>query len=281
MSDPDDHQITPWNATERSRAQMRALLMALSRNRRGTFLRELVLSLISAAATLGVAPLFRSVTIWKNSRRFVRTVRIEWAQWIWQHQPLSYHADELSVLSSRGVPLGIIVLALMNLVLLILICLSPLDDGPEGFSVRWLLSGQFDFRRLWRALLILIGTGWLALIMAQLMTAIRADAWAVRANAMLADDERRQIRFLRLGTWRLLLIPPAMSVLFIQSLTNFPMAAALLVLSLALQDIQERASRRVHLQLIERLLEWMDDTGLPVEYDVTALNPDEIAAMMR
>jgi hypothetical protein len=66
-----------------------------------------------------------------------------------------------------------------------------------------------------------------------------------------------------------------------QSKTALPLFLVPMVLVLFFQQWVCTDTRRISLQLIERILEWMDDTGLPVEYDVTALNPDEIAAMMR
>lgn len=278
MSDPAPEPLPAWNATERSRAQTRALLMALSRDR-VTYFAFQSWDAVLVALTATIAPLYRFF------RRLPRFERLEWRQreefvaWVMRFVPLRSHTMRLESLSSRWRrvrPLHLVTLALVSALFAAAPILSFRERVRLG-SDRW--PEAIDL--FWRIALVTVGSLWFYRAACLILTQAGLDRWTRHCNVMMAADGRRPILFRGISWWYWPVGVVVGAVGQCQMISNWPLILVPILFAMYLNNAAVDDVRRVHLQLIERLLEWMDDTGLPVEYEVTALNPDEIAAMMR
>jgi hypothetical protein len=106
----------------------------------------------------------------------------------------------------------------------------------------------------------------------------RLRDWIGHLNQLLYNDDKRELDQPR-SLW-LVFFGLGLPLLVFQALTALPFVLLLVVLTRVAIARHLHQFRQTRLHLMERMLEYMDDTGLPIEYDIVALNPDEIAAMI-
>jgi hypothetical protein len=275
MSDAAAEPPPTWNATERSRAQTRALLMVLSRDRRSSFESSPVAMALLSLVSIGFLPAWLLGSKCDRMTRLHQTEMAQLGDWI---------AKFVDAQVGRAVGAGDRTLrqplAISRGVLVPFFTACALLAGAA-----WFRGEPFVARVVaWGMLFIVAQALHYDALSGWRLSQARREALAP-LNKLLASRERRAVdpRPLRGSLMLALVLVWFLAIcLTIVHLALGVLAVALLSgIASASLNANVRRCREVHLQLIERLLEWMDDTGLPVEYEVTALNPDEIAAMMR
>ena len=303
MSDPSDDLPPAWNATERSRAQTRGLITALSRDRVEHFSTSPVGLGLVGLVSFGVLPLIFL------SDRMSRWLRIESTQWSafmrWAHdfQALdltvkaadpeaeddTYDVDEIgsddeidSALHLETAALGTRpTRAIILAAVLLAVAVAGMVFDPRPAAELFRDRASVPRVGVFLAGVVIAGTWTWWLIDARASFSV-LDQTLRALDERLSCQSRRPLAPLRnRRSWNVAIVVAVASLLATLAALFWPVFVLAIPYYAVVWNRAVASSRRINLQLIERLLEWMDDTGLPVEYEVTALNPDEIAAMMR
>lgn len=260
------------NADARSRAQTRGLLMALSRDRAAYFIGRPAVSLTLAVVTLGILPLIR------RSRRFLSIERMEWSEllelssWLTAYTRLGSRASLLERFASDRLRTA------RSRRTRYIACFTFCGLAAALACIHQWLTPDGRLATLWCGFFTCIAVAWLLQLLLLTTHVKWLRDWIGHVNQLLYNDDKREIDQPR-GMW-LIFAGLGVPLLVVQFLTALPVVLLLVVLTRLMLARHLQQFRQTQLHLLERLLEYMDDTGLPVEYDVVALNPDEIAAMI-
>lgn len=267
------NQAFDSNSDPRSRAQSRAVLMALARKREWYFEASLITNGLWAFVTLGIGPLLG------QSRRFDRFRRLEWnqyhafAQWL-ARATGDEIAGELETFAERawGRPssrIAIVLCAVAALTLLIVIGVRTLDWRAVLTTAFWPQSLYWPAITFGAVLLL----GWVFHLMAVIRQQAMTRLWIGRLNELLAGYDRRPVPLgVSLPGWPMLLLTSALAIIG-------PVWLAMTLFALALGNRYTLHTRAARLAMLERMLEWMDTSGLPVEFDIEEIEPGELVEM--
>lgn len=278
MSDVPAEAPPAWNATERSRAQTqtRALLMALSRQH-SLLGRSPTLMALIAVPTVGLAPLLILGRMIERWHRLEWTLLSQFGRWMETYQDRiagDYCAATADAWrATRPFTVRPWLLAAIAVPIVVATAVALFLDHSEFGRILGIVA----------SLAICQGFGNAEDGARSGFEMLRR--WTEKLNHHFAATGMRVVDIPPRRHGLLLLAYAAALCLAFSGMALWPWGLIVipLIAAVSFRAWNQRlaATRLVHLQLIERLLEWMDDTGLPVEYEVTALNPDEIAAMMR
>lgn len=271
MMDESSHA---WDRDDRSRAHTRGILMALSRKRDWYFELFIPKVLATAVMTLGIRPLLEA------SIRFDRWRRLEWVQYAelakWLRDQTGHPiAQELVGDAEQAAPrpANPWVLRLIAVAAMVVIGVEWYATGRfSSVLVTVFQPGSLSGSAI--AFSAILSVGWLVQLSRFLRQQSTTTRWLVRLNAMLAAYDKRPVLPERSRLpWGWLAVGSALAVFG-------PTWAAFMVVVIALQNRYISGTRAVRLQMIERMLEWMDRSGLPVEFDIEELEPEAVAASL-
>ena len=244
--------------------------MALSRKRDWYFHASIFWTVVWAILTLGTWPLLL------QAYRFDRFRRLDWNQ---------YHAFSQWLDMASGNP---VVSDLLKFA-------EKAAGKPSGrwavrFLVFWALAiaGFALFRSadlivtaktvfypqslLWPAIAFnaILTVAWFVHLISILRQQSLSILWLGRLNELLAGSDKRPVPIIvSRAPWFWLVIASAVAV-------TGPVWAAMMLVAIAIQNRYTRGTRAVRLAFLERMLEWMDTSGLPVEFDIEEIEPQEL-----
>lgn len=266
----DAAEPTPWDATPRERAVTRGLLMGLSRRRAEFFSGAIPTTIVTSIFTLGLKPL------WVGGVRVDRWRRYEWnllhAFATWWHartgdagaRQLADDADRFA--TPRGVDRPVVTAIACALVLIVV----SFRDGGWRMALDTVFLPQ-SLSRYAFAYSAVLSIAWLAVLARGLQQHARANAWLQELNEVLARDERRPVPATRTRVpWLWLALAGLIAVVG-------PTWGAAMVAVMAVQNEMADSLRPARLAMVERTLERMDASGLPIEYDIEAGEPEMFA----
>jgi hypothetical protein len=262
----------------RDRLLTRGVLMSLARQRDWYFSQNIVGVIVRAALTFGAGPL------WTTTHRWRRWQTLEWLQCAhlarWLQSRLGEDAARLLVrraddeLSQRSWVWLVKVIALVAFA-------GAFVSVASMFWSAWVGVWSTDSRTLrWLILPIVVpvSVGWIFQLLIVWHHQQKMRSWIDALGGLLVEQERRPVRASRdlPGNRRAALeMLPALPAVLIGP------HVALAIAGVAICNRLVRRSRSRKMQLIERMLEIDDRSGLPMEYDVVEVKPAEIAMMMR
>lgn len=273
--------LQDWNVDERSRAQTRALLMTLSRKREWYFVKPTIRTLASACLTLGLRPPLTT------ARRFDRWRRLEWTTYAelarWMHQrsadpiadELVQYADGAANMPSRHrSTVAYVLVAVAILVGTAFLTRDWRTVFSTVFAPAWQPIWNANLAPLICGYSFVLAFAWVSMLMVLMRHQAAIVVWLTRCSVLLAAHDKRPVVVPRrpLPVWYLLVAIVVGSVLA-------PWIGAMLVV-IGVQNRYIIATRSARLAFIERMLEWMDQSGLPVEFDVEEMAPDAVAATL-
>lgn len=262
-----------WNRDLRSRAQTRAVLMALARKRHWYFDASLFWTALWCLLTLGTWPLLL------QSFRFDRFRRLEWnqnasyARWLSSvtGDPISHDLQKFAE-KAAGKPSSRFGVKLFVSGALGVAAVAFIRSEDLIVLARTVFYPQSLF---WPAIAFnaLLSIGWFAHLLTVLRQQTLTALWDGRLNELLSAQEKRPVPLVvaRAG-WPWLASASVVAILG-------PTWAAVAIVTVAIQNRYTRGTRAVRLAMLERMLEWMDTSGLPVEFDIEEVEPDELVAM--
>lgn len=259
--------VTDWDTTPRDRAVTRGLLMGLSRRRGSFFTTKIPTEIVLSIVTLGLRPL------WVANVRVDRWRRYEWlllgtfATW-WHDRTDDANARRLTEDADRfSAPTGVdrpVIFAVVGG--LALLWMAARDGGLVGAldcAFRPQSGSRYAF-----AYSAILSIAWLVVLARGWQQHARANAWIAELNDVLAADGRRPVPATDTRVpwiW--------FALAFLIALVG-PTWGAMMVAVLAIQNDLSLSLRPVRLRMVERVLERMDASGLPIEYDVEANAPE-------
>lgn len=271
-SNPTDLNTDP-NTDLRDRAHTRAVLMALARKREWYFEASLPLSVALSLLTLGIWPLL------VQARRFDRFRRLEWnqyqayAQWLSRTIGDSIAADlEQFAGKAAGRPSARFAVRLCVFGALAVAAIALFRTGDMLVLLKTVFVPQ---SLLWPAIAYsaILSIAWLVHLLNVIRQQTLTSLWIGRLNEMIAAHEKRPVPLvISKAPWPSLLVASLMAVLG-------PTWLAVALVALVIQNRYTRGTRAVRLAMVERMLEWMDTSGLPVEFDIEEIAPEELVAI--
>ncbi len=267
-----------WSRDPRSRALTRGVLMSLARKRDWYFHASYFWTIVWAVLTLGTWPLLL------QSYRFDRFRRLEWnqyaafAQWL-RLVTNDSNAAEVEALAERALRTSS-----THRFWVRFFVFSALLIATIAFvrSVDLLVLVKTSFipqSILWTALAYnaVLSVGWIVhlscVLRQQLLTAI----WIGRLNELLETLEKRSLPIHGRVTSTVPFIVSSVGLALFAVVG--PTWAAAMLAAVAVQNRYTNGTRAIRLALLERMLEWMDTSGLPVEFDIEEIEPEELVAM--
>ena len=263
--------LTPWDDAPRDRLVTRGLLMGLSR-RRGTFFEASIpTAIVESLPTLGLRPLWIAGERLERWRRHQWLLLGEFATW-WHARTGDATAarmieDAARFAAPRGRDRPIVAAVAYGLVLV----------GIAFHRGGWPAALDTVFRpqsgsTLAFAYSAVLSIAWLVVLARGLQQHARTNGWIEELNEAMAADGRRPLPATRTRVpWIWLLLAGLLAAVG-------PTWAAAMVAVLAVHNETVRAMRPVRMALVERMLERMDRSGLPIEYDVEATSPEAFAS---
>lgn len=256
--------------------------MALSRKCEATFVHSPVGTLAKATLTAGlIAPLQHawSLDCW---RRLEWVQYAELARWLRDRtgsdaaQEMIAFAEQAASQPSPWRRTQIYVLAALAM----LIALGIATPGDwrllvtTVFAPLWTVTDHARLLPLAFGYGIVLAFAWLSLLRSLMRHQADVVVWLTRAVVLLAAHDRRPVVFNRRA---------ASVVTLLVAIVIGGLLAPWMGLLIVAVDARNRyiiATRAVRLAFIERMLEFMDASGLPVEFDVEEMEPDAIAATL-
>jgi hypothetical protein len=253
-------------------ARTRGVLMALSRERDWYFAKPVARSLVAGVLSLGLLPLL------DHARRLDRWRRLEWTQYAEAARWIGHRTGDatLTLLASvadrsAGAPSGRWTARICAAGALVVLAASVLTGDP--WAMLWTafvpLQGGLP------AVLFsgLLGFGWVAHFNDLRAHAGRVERWLEQVNVAMVAHDRRPIVRAESRT------PTGWMIAGVLLGVAGPLWLGVQTMVLALQNRYIRSTQSARWQMCERVLEWMDESGLPMEYDIEKLEPEQIAAM--
>ena len=259
-----------WDVTPRDRLVTRGLLMGLSRRRGMFFSANLPTTIVESILTLGLRPLSVARGRIDRWRRYEWILLGKFATW-WHARAGDADARRLADDATRfATPRSVdrpIVAALIYSVIVVAIAFQR---GGWGGAIDAVFRPQslspFAF-----AYSAVLSIAWLGLLARGWQEHARMNAWIDGLNRALAADGRRPVPATRLRVpWLWFALAGLIALVG-------PTWAATMVAVLATHNALVRCVRPIRLALVERLLERMDTSGLPIEYDVESISPEAFA----
>ncbi len=251
--------------------------MALARKRDWYFEASLPWTILWCILSLGTWPLIL------QSFRFDRFRRLEWnqyyayAQWLSMVNPdsaaspiasdLEKVAEKAGEKPSARVAVKLFVLGALAIAAIAFVrTIDVVILAKTAFYPQSLLWPAIAFSAL-------LSVGWFAHLLAVLRQQTMTSLWIGRLNELLVGQERRPVLLvISRAAWPWLV---AASVVALFG----PTWAAVALVAIAIQNRYTNGTRAVRLAMLERMLEWMDTSGLPVEFDIEEIEPEELVAM--
>lgn len=247
--------------------------MALARKRDWYFQSPLMHQALWAIVTLGTWPLL------VQSKRFDRFRRLEWnqyhgfAQWLSSATQDSIAAD-LEVFAERaaGRPSSRLAakVCVVGALLLAAIVFYRLHDWEAVLKTAFWPQSLFLPAVVFSAIL---GVGWFSHVMGIVKQQAMTRLWIGRLNELLAAHEKRPLPIgVSKPNFATLLAASALAIVG-------PTWAAVALIALVIQNRYTGNTRAARLAMLERMLEWMDTSGLPVEFDIEEIEPEELVSL--
>lgn len=263
-----------WTNDARHRALTRSVLMALARKRDWYFDVSYPSTALWAVLSLGTWPLLL------QAFRFDRFRRLEWnqyhafAQWISIASEHPIAADlETFADKAGGRPSPRWGVRFAVAWALVLAAYAFMYSGFDGLTL--VQTVFYPQSMQWPALAFnaVLAIGYLILLLTIVRQQTMTSLWIGRLNELLTAHDRRPIPLnLRSISWTWLV---AASLLVIVG----PTWAGAMLVAVATSNRYTRSTRALRLAMLERMLEWMDTSGLPVEFDIEEIEPEELVAM--
>lgn len=247
--------------------------MALARKRDWYFHASLFWTALWCLLSLGTWPLLL------QSFRFDRFRRLEWnqygayAQWLstTTRDPIAEDLERFAQ-KAGGKPSSRFAVKLFVLGALAVATVAFIRTNDLLVLAKTVFYPQ---SLLWPAIAFnaFLAIGWFAHLLVVLRQQTVTSLWIGRLNELLAGHEKRPVPLvIARATWWWLM---AASVVAIFG----PTWAAVALVAIAIQNRYTNGTRAVRLAMLERMLEWMDRSGLPVEFDIEEVEPDELVAL--
>lgn len=270
MSTSSELSASPWDATPRDRLVTRGLLMGLSRRRRTYFAANIPTSILVAIFTLGLRPLWIASVRVERWRRYEWILLGEFAKW-WHARTNDADARRLADDADRFAtpwrPDRPVVAAMIYAVLLVGIAFHR-GGWPAALDTVFRPQSLSTLAFAYSAVLSI---AWLVVLLRGTQQHARANAWIEELNLVMAADGRRPVPSTRSRIpWIWFALAGLIAVVG-------PTWAAMMVAVLAMQNDLINSLRPVRLALVERVLERMDTSGLPIEYDIESTSPEAFA----
>jgi hypothetical protein len=247
--------------------------MALARKREWYFEASLPWTIVWCLLTLGTFPMLL------QSFRFDRFRRLEWNQYRayaqWLHgvasDPIAADLEKFAEKAAgRPSPRFAVKLCVLGALAIAAVAFFRTND-----LVVLAQTVFYPQSLLWPAIAYsaILSVGWFVHLMKVVRQQTMTTLWVGRLNELLTPREKRPvpIAIARVG-WPWLL---AASVIAIFG----PTWAAVALVAIVMQNRYTSRTRLVRLAMLERMLEWMDTSGLPVEFDIEEIEPEELVAM--
>lgn len=248
--------------------------MALARKRHWYFEASWFWTIVWAILTLGTWPLLL------QSYRFDRFRRLEWnqyqafAQWLGQStdDPAIGQLQQDAESSAGNASKRLIVRGSVLLALVVLAVVWIFTDSWFELlrTVFWPHFSLLYGNNLYSAALACGIGAHLGAIGSQRQSTTR---WISELNSYLQRVDRRPIPLpSKQSLWGLLIASAFALVLL-------PGWLVLTLFAVVVQNHYLASTRAIRLALLERMLEWMDASGLPVEFDIEEVEPDELVSV--
>lgn len=262
-----------WQRDPRSRAMTRGILMALARKRDWYFHASYLWSTVWGVLSLETWPVLL------QSYRFDRFCRLEWnqyhavAQWLTRVAPdtisneLEAFADGAAKARSKRVAVRLFVATAA-----LIAAIAFIDSVDLGLLLKTAFWPQSGLRTA-LAFNAALSVAWLVHLLTVIRQMSRTGVWTGRFNELLAANERRPLPSPPTAVPWLLFV-----IAFVLLLVG-PTWLAMMFVAIGIQNRYTKGTRAVRLAILERMLEWMDTSGLPVEFDIEEIEPEELVAM--
>lgn len=245
--------------------------MALARKRDWYFEASWFWTIVWAILTLGIWPLLL------QSYRFDRFRRLEWNQYdayaLWMaHHVDKNEANTLAGIAFRwaGPPSWRVIERSYAMAALAVAIYILVTTGDLLAVARAVYSSPVAQGRPITLYGMCLGIGYLWFVRSVMRQSAMTTAWLRGVNRLLESKERRPVP-----------LPPRprawVKFVWVVPIAIFlPMWASMMIGAVLMQNHYIASTRAIRLALLERMLEWMDTSGLPVEFDIEEVEPGEL-----